>query len=477
MNGLALALALALAQAPAALETAPPSAVAAPAAAPAPTPAPETVREVPAPEPAPRRRIVPGGEAGAAPAAAPSPAVVTTTARRRSAPPTSTPTPTPTTTSTPTSTPTPTPTPTAAPVHGWVVTSAEHFDAPLPAGAFGPDPVPDDGPFADAGSFFTLRGVTPPAAFRATVPFSADGWLTLESYTRQRGAALSDQADVVADPADPRNRVLRIRSPHATDATIVRPSAPLPARYRISLRVGYADFGDGMPGLNGYTSATETAGPWWPDALVTSQNGFYWLSILDQLPRPHNNTWIHHHRKVVIDSDSHYPPWLQTWSGSRWLDQAERPVDLIALDGSQPGTEKNGPPFFTWAAGAWQPSGAIRAVDAYLPNTWYQVTIERDGPRYTLTASGRFRYGGDTTYRASIDAAARCVFHYPVNADEAAGAARCADPGSFSTISPAEPRWPAGAAWPDWFVFGDPHANYYQGSVLYDDVVLETWRD
>jgi hypothetical protein len=30
--------------------------------------------------------------------------------------------------------------------------------------------------------------------------------------------------------------------------------------------------------------------------------------------------------------------------------------------------------------------------------------------------------------------------------------------------------------WPDFFMFGDPHSNYYEGEVLYDDVTLELWR-
>jgi hypothetical protein len=27
------------------------------------------------------------------------------------------------------------------------------------------------------------------------------------------------------------------------------------------------------------------------------------------------------------------------------------------------------------------------------------------------------------------------------------------------------PQWPAGEGWPDYFMFGDPHANYYEGQV------------
>jgi hypothetical protein len=363
---------------------------------------------------------------------------------------------------------------------GWIELAREDFEGgALPASAFAPDPVPDDGPFSDGGAYFTSR-VTPPAAYRATRPFGKDGWLTLESYSRRADAKLAEHAAVVADPAGGANHVLRLRSPQHTDGTVVRPTAPLPSRYRVSLRVGFPAFGDGKAGgLNGYDEGTETAEPWWPSENATSQNGFYWLTILDALPRPHNNTWIHHHRKVVIDSDNHHSPvWMEIWTGAEFESSGEHPIMMIALDGSRPGDAKTGNRFLSWSSETWweqQPDGThIRAVDSYLPDRWYRVTIERDGPRYTLELSGTFRYGGERTYRAEIDAAQACLWHYPVDDAEAAGAAGCVDDGAFVA---GYPRWPAGGAWPDWFMFGDPHVNYYEGEVLYDDVVLEVWRD
>jgi hypothetical protein len=355
---------------------------------------------------------------------------------------------------------------------GWAVVAREDFEGgALPSAAFAPDPVPDDGPFSDGGAFFA--GVTPPAAFRTTQPFGQDGWLTVESYSRRADAKLADHASVVADPAGGANHVLRLRSPQHTDGTLVRPTQPLPARYRVSLRVGFAAFGDGEPGLNGYDSGTETAEPWWPSESATSQNGFYWLTILDAQPRPHNNTWIHHHRKIVVDSDNHHPPWMEIWNGSAFVDSGEHPIMMFALDGTRTPDPKIGLPFLSYSSGEWQPSGAIRAVDAYLPDTWYRVTIERDGPRYAIEIAGRFRYGGERTYGASIDAAEHCVWHYPVDASEAAAAQRCTNPAPFY----GSPLWPAGGTWPDWFMFGDPHVNYYEGEVFYDDVALETWRE
>jgi hypothetical protein len=347
----------------------------------------------------------------------------------------------------------------------------ETFESPLPDAAFAPDAVPDDGPWSDAGVYFTKQGISPPAAFRASQPFGDGGWLTLESYTRREGAKLSDFASVVPDPANPANHVLRIRSPAHTDATVVRPTRPLPARYKISLGVGFPSFGDGAP-PNGYAGG-ESAEPWL-NADATTQNGFYWLAILDAMPRPHNNVYIHHHRKVVVDSDNHPKPWwIDVWNGSSFVPDGSHPVTMFALDGTSAGAEHSGNPFLSWSNGAWQPSGAIRAVDAYLPAEWYRVSIERDGPSYTIEVSGRFRFGGQTTYRATIDAAERCVWHYPVSAEEAAAASRCVDDGFFSAIGASYPNWPAGAWWPDWFMLGDPHANFYEGEVLYDDVKLE----
>jgi hypothetical protein len=322
------------------------------------------------------------------------------------------------------------------------------------------DPVPDDGRYADAGEYFTSRGITPPAAFRITQPFGGGSWLTLESYTRDATTPFSSVASVVADPAGGANRVLRIASPAHTDATVVRPTSPLPQRYRISLRVGFAEFGDGLPGLNGYDGG-ETGEPWSP-VDATEQNGFYWLTILDALPRPHNNVWIHHHRKVVVDSDNNLPVFTEIWNGSSFVTSGVRPIMLFALDGRGAVNERTGPPFLSFAAGGWQPSGRIRAVDAYLPREWYQLTIERSDAAFTVELTGRFQYGGQRTYRATIDAAASCVWHFNRPGEDAS---RCAGP-----------SWPAGSSWPDWFMFGDPHSNFYEGSVHYDDVRLEVWE-
>jgi hypothetical protein len=322
--------------------------------------------------------------------------------------------------------------------------------------------------------FFRGRGVTPPRAYRASAPFGQSGWLTVESYSRAQTTSVASLFSVVADPAGGGNKVLRIASPAHTDATVVRPTQALPDRYRVSLRVGYANFGDGLAsGTNGY-SGGETADPWLPDEDATGENGFYWLTILDTVPRPHNNVYIHHHRKVVMDSDNNVPPWMQIWNGTRFIDSGEMPLMMIGIDGGGDVDELSGKPFFSYANGSWQASGQIRAVDSYRPMTWYRASIERTGDQFTLQVSGDFRYGGMQSYVATIDGAGRCVWHY--NRQPLAAGSPCVDASHYPSL-PAEPAlWPADGAWPDYFMFGDPHNNYYEGQVYYDDVRLEVWQ-
>lgn len=358
---------------------------------------------------------------------------------------------------------------------GWVTLYYEDFESvSLGTPTWAMDSYPDDGPFSDQGVYFQGKGVSPPGAWRLLTSFGASGWLTIESYSRWDSTAFSSLASVVSDPGGAANKVLRLASPAHTDGTVVRPTQPLPARYRVSARVGFADFGDGQSWSgNGYDGG-ETAEPWL--ALdATHENGFYWLAILDAPPRPHNNVWVHHHRKVAIDSDNNHPPWMEIYDGSAFVESGVHPVMILAVDGKGKGSELTGKPFLSWSAGAWQPSSKVRAVDAYLPQTWYKVTIERSNDQYLLSVSGPFEHGGNRTYTAAVDAAKICLWHYN-NAPLPAGAP-CVDEGFYPALDKSFPHWPAGKGWPDYFMLGDPHNNYYEGSVYYDDIRLETWQD
>lgn len=299
--------------------------------------------------------------------------------------------------------------------------------------------------YSDGGKHFRQLGISPPAAFRAEAPFSKDGWLTVAAYSRSNVTQFRDLFSIVPDPANPANHVLKISSPRHTDGVVVRSSTALPAKYRACLRVGYASFGDGKPGpgnLNGYTGG-ETDGPWL-SGDATLENGFYWLTILDATPRPHNNLWIHHHRKVVIDSDNNKEAWTNIWERTKWVPDGQHPIMMFGVDKTGDDDPATGRPFLSWSNGALQPSGAIRALDAYKDNTWYSACIERNDTNFVLSVSGDFKWGGQQTYTGSIPIAS--VYH--------------ADDGI-----------------PDLFMFGDPHNNYYRGFVYYDDIRLEAWQD
>ena len=326
----------------------------------------------------------------------------------------------------------------------WHLLYEENFEGPTPFASASPAWQPDthqtDDQFSDGGAHFP--GIKPPAAFRAEAPFGKNQWLTVAAYSRSSSTPFDSLFSVVPDPASPANHVLRVASPKSTDGLVIRPTQPLPAQYRVCLRVGYASFGDGKrDGRNGYTGG-ETAEPWANDDS-SAENGFYWLTILDSVPRPHNNVWIHHHRKVVIDSDNNKDAWTNLWEGKTWVADGQHPIMMFGLDKDGWDNGDNGLPFLAWSNGALQPSGEIRAVDAYKDNTWYSACIERNPTDFVLTVSGDFKFGGQQTYIATI---------------------------------PVKLVYQAQTGIPDFFMFGDPHNNYYRGSVYYDDIKLEAWQ-
>lgn len=332
--------------------------------------------------------------------------------------------------------------------HGsWKVVYQENFEDPQAlfkanAPAWVADTYQSTDEFSDAGTYFKRQGITPPAAVRAEGPFGKDDWLTVASYSRSSATKFSDLFDVVPDPANPANHVLRISSPRHTDATVVRPTNPLPDKFRVCVRVGFASFGDGKPGgPNGYAGG-EKDEPW-SNGDATLENGFYWLTILDATPRPHNNLWIHHHRKVTIDSDNNKEAWTNIWEGKSWVPDGQHPVMMFATAKDGNDEDSTGRPFLSWSHGALQPAGAIRAVDAYKDKTWYNACIERNDEAFVLTTSGDFKWGGQQTYVATI---------------------------------PLSLVYATGQGIPDFFMFGDPHNNYYRGTVYYDDIKLETWQ-
>jgi len=333
-----------------------------------------------------------------------------------------------------------------------------------------PDELLDEGPFTETGVFFVQKNITPPEGHRTSLEFGKDNWLTAELYSRDNDREITDFINFVDDPSGIDNTVLKLSTLKHTDGAIIRSSQALPNNYRISLKVGFPQYGDGEePGLNGYDSGDELAEPW-NGFSATAENGFYWLSILDSQPKPHNNTWIHHHRKFVIDSDNHSPPWMEIYNGNEFESSGKNPIMVIAPDGTRTPNIRNGSPFISYAADTWQTSGKIRAIDSYLPNEWYQVTFTRKDNIYTFKIEGNFKHSGNMTYTGSIDAAENCIWHYNQTSEDLNP--DCVNNDFWAELGEQFPFWPQSSGFDDFFMLGDPHINYYEGHVYYDDIQL-----
>lgn len=291
--------------------------------------------------------------------------------------------------------------------------------------------------YEDNGSYFRGPQFTPPTGVRADGPFGKKGWLAIESYSRDPHSDPNTFATISSDPENKENKVLKILSPQHSDGTIIRNRLSLTLPYKICLKVGHAKFGDGVKGgLNGYMGE-ERAAPW-GDRSAVAENGFYWLTILDDTPRPRNNIWIHHHRKLVIDSDNNTESWTNIWDGRSYRKSGEHPVMMFALPREAPIHPRIGKPFISLSNEQWHPVGMIRAADAYKDGRWYTACIARSKEHFTLSTSGDFVYGGNRTYSGTIRADQ--VHNHDLL--------------------------------PEYFMFGDPHTNFYRGEVLFDDIEL-----
>ena len=334
-------------------------------------------------------------------------------------------------------------------------------------------PVDD---FSNHGNFFKHIGVESVNGYRLDIPFQNNPWITASIYTR----SMPKGADIlpiqhflkrVTDPEDQTNQVLRLKSPAHSDGVILRSTHPLPKDYKISLKIGYADYGDGRSKRNGYSTGNESALPWHPHK-ASEQNGFYWLSILDTQPQPQNNTWIHHHRKFVIDSDNHAQGWMQmATSNQEFVVSGEQPIMVFAVAGQGQNHERIGMPFLSYAQNQVLKPGIIRAIDAYKANQWYQVSIQRLNDVFRFEITGDFKYAHQAKYRGSIDTQEHCVWHSNRPSEPIPSVCQLDEKMQYMW---SEMNWLAGdEGKPDYFMIGDPHVNYYEGQVLIDDIRFE----
>ncbi len=382
------------------------------------------------------------------------------------------------------------------------------------------DEFDDDGEAwtAMSGESFT-RAMDTLAVYRKRVTFGRDGWLTAEV------AAVDKNLDGEPDSEPGLRQVpgqgggAEIHEPSWDAGVVIRPTKPLPARYRVEVTLRGLDFGGRRDGrlrydgkVNGYRPRDCVTGyPWTfagaepgkercESADVKNQNGFYYLGILDYAtPAPHGNPSIHNHRKVVMDGYNSVAPWSKVYGvcdpGSGDIKSVRKSnltgVNALFVRGDlfrEANNFLSNEYYFKTECGefsgdgSWGPRHQYRDLlsaaelqTGELPGASYTFAVERDDAGYTLEMTGPFRNGGPRKLRYHHDFVedGRPVWHYNQTAEEYGGefdtSLEHTGPAGTATT---EHTWPAGSAYPDSFIIGDPHLNYYEGTAVVDDIRL-----
>jgi hypothetical protein len=135
------------------------------------------------------------------------------------------------------------------------------------------------------------------------------------------------------------------------------------------------------------------------------------ISITDQKPEGHHtNIWWHQHRKLVIDIDNNV--WGHGMPNPIFMVYFDRSNRLMAFDGQRD----------EWLSD-W------RKADSYDPSAWYTIELEKTNTHFIYTLATK---QGKVLKKAKIN---------------------------------LKEVWGQDGFHDDYFVVGDPHENYYQGSM------------
>lgn len=363
------------------------------------------------------------------------------------------------------------------------------------------------------------------ATYRKEYPAGQDDWLTISLSGRDR-----DRDGVVEAPPSITTENLNgapvavLNVPDHTGGAIIRSTRALPPRYRIEYTLTTLDFGGRRDGsleydgrVNGYgATGCKTQHPWgegsrtrgwsgdasvpyceWQDVRAGpyGYNGFHFLAIVDfPDPAPRNNHFWHYHRKVLMDAFSQHPDRIGNGSGGRVCDPAANTyyayrdssfnvvnLWINGLPRWNPGRGSlvsNSQWFMTsCSAGRAEPhlSSAAELQPERMPDETYTFAIERSATGYTLETSGNFARVGRTTLRFHrpfvVDGVP--IWHYNVTPGEYDGRfnADLTQDDAWGSMTWPD-QWPAGSAYPDYFVIGDPYTNAYEGRASLTDLRL-----
>jgi hypothetical protein len=367
-------------------------------------------------------------------------------------------------------------------------------------------------PFDDDGSYFHAIGGTDFVkqlesfdTYRKTFRFGKEGWLTAELSARD-----PDKQGRPKNPPSLTNAKIGgesiglLREPDHHGGILVRSTRPLPVQYRIEYSLVAIDFGGSRHGLwnnlerlNGYAEKeAKTRHPWpfhpsdeiskpyadWLD--VRFANGFYFLAIVDyQNPFPRNNVFIHTHRKVVMDSyNVDEKATFETCNpiDKKYYISQDNTVNMLFLSPgemreSQSVAETECGTNYGVQNGHSPVVSAVQLQPELMPAQKYRFAIERDETGYTLEIKGNFRFVGEQTYRyhRAFLQDRHPIWHYNQTSEEYDGSYdnSWTYEGPFGKVKMAH-TWPKDSAYPDFFIIGDPHTNYYEGSAAITNIKL-----
>jgi hypothetical protein len=417
----------------------------------------------------------------------------------------------------------------------WRLVAEEGFDDPLAVDSakwvkdpYGPespwhvDEFDDDGEVWKAISdpYFS-SALSSFGVFRKRVAFGTDDWLTAE-------IAAQDKDNDGAPDSRPGLRTVslpgggsagQIHEPSWDGGVLIRPTRPLPSEYRVEMTLRGIAFGGERNGsltysgtVNGYREGDcKTGYPWtFRGAVanrercgygkVNAENGFYYMTILDyDTPAPHGNPGIHFHRKIIMDGYNSTASWSQkygicnpeTGQIKSVQDGNLNAINAIFVRGDKFRPQNNNVSneyFYRTSCGDYSGDGTFGPNGEYkdilstaeiqpelMPNASYTFAVERDRTGYTIEMTGPFRHIGQATllYHHDFVEDGRPIWHYNQTPGEYDGRfdrslTHTGPTGSYTT----EHTWPAGSAYPDSFIIGDPHLNYYEGSAVVDDIRL-----
>lgn len=413
----------------------------------------------------------------------------------------------------------------------WQLKYHENFGKPLPVdsapwvrdplGKESPWYVDDPAKLNDDGKWFEIHGgedfnrhIESFDILRKRVPFGEDGWLTAEIATRDYDEnGTPENTPSLQNTTLPHGgRAGHLKVPH-DGGLIIRSTEALPRHYRVECTLRSISFGGMRNGsfeyngkFNGYEKGgCKTNWPWkqrgsfsGPASMCNSNfrdvrfaNGYYFLTIVDYPnPAPHNNLFIHSHRKVNMDAYNvtrggymsicnPATKELYNYNGPKSTHNA---INEIFMDGSRFNNRPIAYNEFLMETECGTYFGenppivsAAEIKPELMPEQSYRFAIERGPTGYTMEMSGNFRFIGQATLRYHRDFIQNGypIWHYNNSPEEYDGQFDQSitiegEHGSFTI----DHTWPSDSAYPDHFIIGEPHMNYYEGEATVDDIRL-----